>query len=31
MNKRETVQALMDVVQMGDFESVEWMLADDFQ
>jgi len=31
MNKRETVQALMDAVQMGDFENVMSMLADDFQ
>ena len=31
MNKRETVQALMDSVQMGDFENVRSMLADDFQ
>ncbi len=31
MNKRETVQALMDFVQQGDFENVKSMLADDFQ
>ena len=31
MNKRETVQALMDAVQKGDFESAKTMLADDFQ
>ena len=31
MNKRETVQALMDAVQKGDFENVKSMLADDFQ
>ena len=31
MNKRETVQALMDAVQKGDFENVKPMLADDFQ
>ena len=31
MNKRETVQALMDAVQKGDFESAKAMLADDFQ
>ena len=31
MNKRETVQALMDAVQKGDLETVESMLADDFQ
>jgi len=31
MNKRETVQALMDSVQQGDFENAESMLADDFQ
>ncbi len=31
MNKRETVQALMDAVQKGNFENVESMLADDFQ
>ena len=31
MNKRETVQALMDAVQKGDFENVESMLADDFR
>ena len=31
MNKRETVQALMDSVQKGDFENVKSMLADDFQ
>jgi predicted ester cyclase len=31
MNKRETVQALMDSVQKGDFEDAKTMLADDFQ
>lgn len=31
MNKRETVQALMDSVQKGDFELATSMLADDFQ
>jgi len=31
MNKRETVQALMDAVQAGDFKNVKSMLADDFQ
>ena len=31
MNKRETVQALMDSVQRGDFENAKTMLADDFQ
>ena len=31
MNKRETVQALMDSVQQGDFENAKSMLADDFQ
>jgi predicted ester cyclase len=31
LNKRETVQALMDSVQKGDFETVKSMLADDFQ
>ncbi|HEY5729685.1 MAG TPA: ester cyclase [Anaerolineales bacterium] len=31
MNKRETVQALMDSIQKGDFENVKSMLADDFQ
>jgi predicted ester cyclase len=31
MNKRETVQALMDAVQKGNFESAKTMLADDFQ
>lgn len=31
MNKRETVQALMDAVQKGDLEVAESMLADDFQ
>jgi predicted ester cyclase len=31
MNKRETVQALMDSVQKGDFETAKSMLADDFQ
>lgn len=31
MNKRETVQALMDSVQKGDLETAESMLADDFR
>lgn len=31
VNKRETVQALMDSVQKGDFETAKSMLADDFQ
>jgi predicted ester cyclase len=31
MNKRETVQALMDSIQQGDFENAGTMLADDFQ
>ena len=31
MNKRETVHALMDVVQKGDFEGAKSMLSDDFQ
>jgi hypothetical protein len=31
LNKRETVQALMDAVQKGNFESAKTMLADDFQ
>jgi predicted ester cyclase len=31
MNKRETVQALVDAVQMGDFENAKSMFADDFQ
>jgi len=31
MNKRETVQALMDSIQKGDFETAKTMLADDFQ
>jgi predicted ester cyclase len=31
MNKRETVQALMDLIQKGDFETAKPMLADDFQ
>ena len=31
MNKRETVQALMDAVQKGEFEIAKSMLADDFQ
>jgi len=30
MNKRETVQALMDSVQKGDFAAARTMLADDF-
>jgi predicted ester cyclase len=31
MNKRETVQALMDSIQKGDLENAKSMLADDFQ
>ena len=31
MNRRETVQALLDSVQKGDFENVKTMLADNFQ
>ena len=31
MNKRETVQALVDSIQKGDFENAGTMLADDFQ
>jgi len=31
MNKRETVQALMDSIQKGDFENARSMLADNFQ
>ncbi len=31
MNKRETVQALMDSIQKGDFDNARTMLADDFQ
>lgn len=31
MNKRETVQALMDSIQQGDFDNAKSMLADDFQ
>lgn len=31
MNKRETVQALMDSIQKGDFEAAKTMLAEDFQ
>jgi len=31
MNKRETVQALMDSIQKGDFENAKTMLADNFQ
>jgi predicted ester cyclase len=31
VNKRETVQALMDSSQKGDFENSKTMLADDFQ
>lgn len=31
MNKRETVQALMDSIQKGAFEDAKTMLADDFQ
>ncbi|HLA07256.1 MAG TPA: ester cyclase [Anaerolineales bacterium] len=31
MNKRETVQALMDSIQKGDFANAKSMLSDDFQ
>jgi len=31
VNKRETVEALLDSVQKGDFENAKTMLADDFQ
>ncbi len=31
MNKRETVQAFMDLIQKGNFETAKSMLADDFQ
>jgi hypothetical protein len=31
MNKRETVQALADSVQPGEFEDTKSVLADDFQ
>jgi predicted ester cyclase len=31
MNKRETVQALMDAVQKGDFEGAGSMLSEDFR
>jgi predicted ester cyclase len=31
VNKREIVQALLDSVQKGDFETAKSMLADDFQ
>jgi predicted ester cyclase len=31
VNKRETVQALMDAVQQGDFATAKTMLADNFQ
>ncbi len=31
MNKRETVEALVDSIQRGDFENAKSMLADDFQ
>ena len=31
MNKRETVQALMDSIQKGDFDNARTMLAEDFQ
>ena len=31
MNKRETVQALVDSVQKGDFETAKSMVTDDFQ
>ena len=30
MNKRETVQALMDSIQKGDFDNAKLMLAEDF-
>jgi hypothetical protein len=30
LNKRETVQALMDSIQKGDFEDARTMLTDDF-
>jgi hypothetical protein len=31
MNSQETVQALMDSVQMGDFDKAKTLLSDDFQ
>jgi predicted ester cyclase len=31
MNKRETVQTLMDSIQKGDFATAKTLLADDFQ
>ncbi len=31
MNKRETVQALVDSIQKGDFENAKSMLADNFK
>ncbi len=31
MNKRETVEALLDSVQKGDFDNAKSLLADDFQ
>lgn len=31
MNKRETVQALMDSIQKGDFENAKTLLSDDFE
>jgi predicted ester cyclase len=31
VNKRETVQALVDSIQKGDFENAKSMLADDFK
>ena len=31
MNKRETVQSLVDSIQKGDFENAKTMLAEDFQ
>ena len=31
MNKRETVETLLDSIQKGDFENAKTMLADDFQ
>jgi predicted ester cyclase len=31
VNKRETVQTLMDSIQKGEFENAKSMLADDFQ
>jgi hypothetical protein len=31
MNSQETVQALMDAVQRGDFEKAKTLISDDFQ